>query len=98
MILACDNVVDDIDHVCRAQTSIHLAEQLVGNRDFIRCPLADVLNGTAPEKRDAESITVFSPFGMGILDIALGKHVADLGRQQGMGVNIGSFLPVPWVE
>ena len=98
VILDCDNVVDDIDHVCRAQTSLHLTEQLVGHRDFIRGTLANVIDGTATGKRDDGKTTVFSPFGLGVLDIALGNHVAALGREQGRGVNIDSFLPDLWVE
>lgn len=96
-ILACDNVVDDIDHICRAQTSIHLAEQMLGHREFIRCTLADVLAGTAPARRDDESVVVFSPFGLGILDISLAKFITDLGRQQGKGTLITSFLPESWI-
>jgi ornithine cyclodeaminase len=98
IIINCDNVVDDIDHVCRAQTSVHLAEQLTGNREFLRCAIADVLMGKTASRRDAESIVVFSPFGLGVLDLAVADFVRKLGLAHGKGTIIGSFLPEPWAE
>jgi 2,3-diaminopropionate biosynthesis protein SbnB len=97
-ILSCDNVVDDIDHVCRAETSLHLAERLVSNRDFIRCVLADITSGKASARRDADSVTVFSPFGLGVLDLAVSKLVRELALTNDQGIVISSFLPDSWLE
>ena len=92
-ILACDNVVDDPDHVCRAGTSLHLAEEATGGRAFIRCTLADILEGKAPARRGDGSIAVFSPFGLGVLDVALGQMVAEAALAKDRGIRIPLFFP-----
>ncbi len=97
-ILQCTNVVDDIDHVCREKTSVHLAEQLSGNRDFIRCTLSDVLRGQNTAREDRDDIVIFSPFGLGVLDIAVGNLVCKLARQHDLGQVVKWFLPEPWLR
>ena len=75
IVLASTNIVDDVEHCLKANTSPHLAEQLTGNRDFLHGTLDDVMAGrvTVPADRPV----VFSPFGLGVLDLAVGKYVYD---------------------
>jgi ornithine cyclodeaminase len=75
IVLASTNFVDDVEHCLKANTSPHLAEQLTGNRDFLLGTLDDVMAGqvTIPQERPV----VFSPFGLGVLDLAVGKYVYD---------------------
>jgi ornithine cyclodeaminase len=75
ILLGSTNVLDDIDHCMKADTSPHLAEQLTGDRDFLTGTLNDVMSGrvTVPAHRPV----VFSPFGLGVLDLAVGKFVYD---------------------
>jgi ornithine cyclodeaminase/alanine dehydrogenase-like protein (mu-crystallin family) len=96
-IPAADNV-DDVDPVCRAQTPVHLAEQTVGHRRFIRCTLAAITSGTAERRPHLDRATVFSPFGLGVLELALGELVYALVQKQGGGVRVDSFFPRPWME
>ncbi|MDK0524976.1 2,3-diaminopropionate biosynthesis protein SbnB [Streptomyces sp. ML-6] len=90
VILTAANIVDDIDHCLRAGTSPHLAEQATGNRDFIAGTLYDVLTGTldVPHGRPV----VFSPFGLGVLDLALGGHVYDTLRARGELAVVDGFF------
>lgn len=92
VILSCDNVVDDADHVCSSSTSLHLAEQQVGHRKFIRCAIGDLLAGTAPLKANGRAVTMFSPFGLGTLDLAVGHFLYQSARSRGIGTRINSFF------
>jgi ornithine cyclodeaminase len=75
ILLAATNVVDDVEHCLKANTSPHLVEQLTGNRDFLLGTLDDVMAGRV--KVPADRPVIFSPFGLGVLDLAVGKNVYD---------------------
>jgi 2,3-diaminopropionate biosynthesis protein SbnB len=75
ILLASTNVVDDVDHCLKANTSPHLVEQRTGNRDFLLGTLDDVMSGRVSPPADQPLI--FSPFGLGVLDLAVGKFVYD---------------------
>jgi len=75
VLLDAVNVVDDVEHCLKADTSPHLVEQRTGSRDFLHGTLADVMTGRALVPPDRT--VVFSPFGLGVLDLAVGKFVYD---------------------
>ncbi len=81
IILGSANILDDVEHCLKADTSPHLAEQLTGNRDFDAGTLDDVMCGRVGLPTDRP--VVFSPFGLGVLDLAVGKHVYDTVTRSG---------------
>ncbi|MEW2378680.1 2,3-diaminopropionate biosynthesis protein SbnB [Micromonospora sp. NPDC047812] len=88
------NVVDDADHVCRAATSLHLAEQETGDRNFIAAGIGEVLDG-AGWRHDPERVTVYSPFGLGVLDLAVAELVRRAAERDGVGTRLPDFLTLP---
>ncbi|HEY3607339.1 MAG TPA: 2,3-diaminopropionate biosynthesis protein SbnB [Pseudonocardiaceae bacterium] len=90
VVLDAANILDDVDHCLKANTSPHLAEQLTGNRDFVTGTLAGVLTGAVAVPADRP--VIFSPFGLGVLDIAVGAHVHQRARERGTAVAIPDFF------
>lgn len=86
-LLAADNILDDIEHCMKANTSPHLAEQRTGGRDFVTGTLAGVLLGQVT--RHADRPTIFSPFGLGVLDLAVGHWLYERALQE------GRLMPLP---
>ncbi len=91
VLLASQNVVDDVEHVMKANTSPHLTEQRTGNRRFVTGTLAEIMQGTRQVDRGGAPI-IFSPFGMGILDVALGKWVYDQAVAAGLDQRLQDFF------
>ncbi|MET7696825.1 MULTISPECIES: 2,3-diaminopropionate biosynthesis protein SbnB [unclassified Streptomyces] len=75
IVLASWNAVDDVEHCMKANTSPHLAEQQVGHREFVAGTLYDVLTGAITPPTDKP--VIFSPFGLGVLDMAVAKFIYD---------------------
>jgi 2,3-diaminopropionate biosynthesis protein SbnB len=90
ILLKSQNVVDDVEHVMKANTSPHLAEQLTGDRSFVTGTLAEIMLGRRSVDRSRPII--FSPFGMGILDLAVGKWVYDQAVAAGQDLRLSDFF------
>lgn len=90
-VLAAVNVIDDPDHVFRAATSIDLAGQQAGHRRFIHATIGELITA-GPRHRATDRVTLFSPFGLGVLDIAVANMVARHARKQGLGTELPDFL------
>jgi len=89
-LLGAQNIVDDVDHCLRALTSPHLAEQLTGGRGFVTGTLADVMLGRC--ELQPHKPVVFSPFGLGVLDIAIGAIVLNRAKYDARTVAVADFL------
>jgi 2,3-diaminopropionate biosynthesis protein SbnB len=84
------NVVDDVDHVMNANTSPHLAEQVSGGRSFVDGTLAEVLTGKV--RVDRSKTRIFSPFGLGVLDLAVGKWLYEMAMHDGTALPVDDFF------
>jgi 2,3-diaminopropionate biosynthesis protein SbnB len=90
VIIESSNVVDDIDHCLRANTSLHLTECATGSRAFVSGTLVDIMNGVCEVPVDR--CKIFSPFGLGVLDVAVAKYVYDEARAASATTNIADFF------
>ncbi|WNV87073.1 2,3-diaminopropionate biosynthesis protein SbnB [Umezawaea sp. Da 62-37] len=90
VVLGAQNYFDDVEHCMKANTSPHLAEQESGNRDFVTGTIADVVRGRALP--DPSRGVLVSPFGLGVLDLAVGQHVLLAAREQGLAIEIPDFF------
>ena len=90
VILASQNIVDDVDHCLKAGTSLHLAEMETGNRDFVAGTLVDVLDNRFA--LDFNRPRIFSPFGLGVLDLAVGDLVLEAAVSSGDSVAFSDFF------
>jgi 2,3-diaminopropionate biosynthesis protein SbnB len=90
LILEAYNVVDDVDHCLSANTSPHLAEQQRGSRDFVDGTLAGVLRSEVAIGTDRP--VIFSPFGLGVLDLAVGFRVYRSAVESGMAIGFDDFF------
>src|SRR5881409_3786033 len=90
ILLKSQNVVDDVEHVMKANTSPHLAEQKTGDRSFVTGTLAEIMTGRRSVDRSRP--VIFSPFGMGILDLAVGKWVYEQAVASGREMRLSNFF------
>jgi ornithine cyclodeaminase len=87
---ACDHVVDDPTHAAREGTSLELAIRHAGLDPAAVVPIGALLSGAT--KRDPDRAVVYSPFGLGSLDVALAHHVLTKAREQGLTIEVPGFF------
>lgn len=88
---ACDHVVDDPTHAAREGTSLELAIREEGLDQGSVRPIGALLSGAAPPRDPARSV-IYSPFGLGSLDVALARYVLEQARGRGLTIEVPGFF------
>ncbi|MBA5248980.1 MAG: 2,3-diaminopropionate biosynthesis protein SbnB [Gammaproteobacteria bacterium] len=99
LIEKSQNFVDDIEHSVKANTSLYLTEEKIGNRNFITGDIAQLIEGKIEINPDKPRI--YAPFGMGIIDLLVGQAVYQEALLQNSNENISTinnFFPTPYTE
>lgn len=89
-LIVSNNIVDDITHVLNANTSPHLAQQKYGHADFINCTVAQLINGY--NQFNNNQPIIFSPMGMGILDLAVANYIYNEAKSSNLCIEIDNFF------
>lgn len=98
IILSANNIVDDINHACSANTSLQLASQIQQSTDFINCTIGQLIEKGKEKYVHDQRPIIASPFGMGTLDLALANFLYQKALNQGIGFTINQFIPQPWFK
>ncbi|WP_186276488.1 2,3-diaminopropionate biosynthesis protein SbnB [Burkholderia gladioli] len=89
-LLAANNVFDDVEHCMKANTSPHLAQQRYGHRDFVSGTIGQHILGTL--RLDPGKPVIFSPFGLGVLDLAVSMFIHERALAEGGQHGIDDFF------
>lgn len=90
ILLHSNNIVDDVEHVLKANTSPDLAFQMCGHRKFINGTIGMLMKNNV--FIDSNKPTVISPMGMGILDIAVAYFVYKRAKDSSELIDIQDFF------
>jgi ornithine cyclodeaminase len=93
----CDHVVDDPTHAAREGTSLELAMREEGLAPEAVRPIGALLSGEAPPRDPGRSV-IYSPFGLGSLDVALGHFVLERARARGLVIEVANFFGLSAAE
>lgn len=90
ILITSNNIVDDITHVLNANTSPHLTQQKYGHTNFINCTVSELINGY--NQFDNAKPIIFSPMGIGILDLVVASYVYDEAKISNLCIEIDNFF------
>ena len=95
IIASAYNIVDDVEHVCSARTSVHLASEETGRRDFIRGTIPELLAESLRYEQPGGA-TIVSPFGLAVLDLAVLREVLARAADDPEVVRVPAFRGTVW--
>lgn len=90
IILNACNVVDDPQHIFQENTSLAIALQKSAKTPLLVKSFPEMLaQKKRREKKD--QLTIFSPFGLGILDLVLGRYIYQSAKKTNNLIQINNF-------